>query len=71
MHLGDCVLARCDLETDRLDVLSGSIVEIGAVVSHRGSKLYTIVKPLRMSAADVPIVHGIPQEKLAQGTPLI
>ena len=69
VHLGDCVLAFCDLETDSWDVSGGSIVEIGAVISHSGSKFSTVVKPLRMSAADVPTVHGIPQEELAQGPP--
>ena len=46
-----------------------AFVEVRAVGSHSGSKLYTVVKPLRMSAADVPTVHGISYEKLAQGPP--
>ena len=69
VDLGDCVLAFCDLETTSLDVLSGSIVEIGAVIGNSGSKFSTVVKPPRMSAADGPTVHGISQEELAQGPP--
>jgi DNA polymerase III epsilon subunit-like protein len=56
-----------DLETNSLDVLSGKIVEIGALVDGSRATFSTVVHPGRDAPVDDAAVHGIPHEELLSG----
>lgn len=61
------LIAYIDLETNSLDVLSGKIVEIGALVDGNRDMFSTVVHPGHGAACDYLSVHGIPQEELLSG----
>ena len=61
------LIAYLDLETNSLDVLSGKIVEIGALVDGSRHMFSTVVHPGRDAALDDSAVHGIPREELLSG----
>ena len=65
--LCDAVVAYIDLETDSLDVLSGSIVEIAALVANSRAVFSTVVNPGHRGSQEAFAVHGIPREELQQG----
>ena len=49
------------------DVLSGKIVEIGALVEGHGFIFSTVVNPGQDESIDQPSVHGIPASELLSG----
>ena len=61
------LIAYIDLETNSLDVLSGKILEIGALVDGSRDVFSTVVHPGHGAACDDLSVHGIPQEELLSG----
>ena len=61
------IVAYIDLETNSLDVLSGNIVEIGALVDGGRATFSTVVHPGRDALLDDASVHGIPHEELLLG----
>ena len=44
-HVCDCIVVYMDLETSSLDILSGKIVEIGALIEGSHSTFSTVVNP--------------------------
>ena len=56
----DSIVVYMDLETNSLDVLSGKIVEIGALVEGHGFMFSTVVNPGQDESIDQPSVYGIP-----------
>ena len=54
-------------ETDSLDVLSGNIVEIGALVGGSRAAFSTVVNPGRRGTREADAVHGILPEELEEG----
>ena len=66
-ELCDAVVAYIDLETDSLDVLSGNIVEIGALVGGSRAAFSTVVNPGRRGTREADAVHGISPEELEHG----
>ena len=69
--LRDAIWVFIDLETDSLDVLSGNIVEIGALVGGTRASFSTVVNPGRRGTQDANAVHGISPEELQQGPPFL
>ena len=68
-EMRDPMIFYLDFETDGLDVLGNSIVEIG-LLQGAGSSVYsTVVRPPASAARESsePAVHGISDEELAQG----
>ena len=63
----DPLVVYMDLETNSLDVLSGKIVEIGAMVECHGFMFCTVVNPGQDESIDRPSVHGIPDSELLSG----
>lgn len=63
----DPLVVYMDLETNSLDVLSGKIVEIGALVEGHGFMFSTVVNPGQDESIDQPSVHGIPAWELLSG----
>ena len=63
----DPLVVYMDLETNSLDVLSGKIVEIGALVEGHGFMFSTVVNPGQDESIDQPSVHGIPACELMSG----
>ena len=63
----ECIVAYIDLETNSLDVLSGKIVEIGALVAGSRAMFSTVVHPGCDAHLDDTSVHGIPHEELLHG----
>ena len=61
------IIAYIDLETNSLDVLSGKIVEIGALVDGSRATFSTVVHPGHEAPLDDAPVHGIPREELLSG----
>ena len=61
------LIAYLDLETDSLDVLTGKIVEIGALVDGSRAMFSTVVHPGHSAALGDSSVHGIPREELLSG----
>ena len=61
------LIAYIDLETNSLDVLSGKIVEIGALVHGSRGMFSTVVHPGHGAALGDASVHGIPHEELLSG----
>ena len=61
------LIVYLDLETNSLDVLSGKVVEIGALVDSRRDTFSTVVHPGHGAALDDSAVHGIPQDELLSG----
>ena len=55
------LIAYLDLETNSLDVLTGKIVEIGALVHGSRGMFSTVVHPGHGTALGDASVHGIPQ----------
>ena len=60
----DPLIVYMDLETNSLDVLSGKIVEIGALVEGHGFIFSTVVNPGQDESIYQPSVHGIPASEL-------
>ena len=60
----ESIIAYIDLETNSLDVLSGKIVEIGALVDGSRATFSTVVHPGHDAPLDDAPVHGIPREEL-------
>ena len=63
----ESIIAYIDLETNSLDVLSGKIVEIGALVDGSRAMFSTVVHPGHDAPLDDAPVHGIPREELLSG----
>ena len=63
----DFLLVYMDLETNSLDVLSGKVVEIGAMVESHGFMFSTVVNPGQDESIDLPSVHGIAASELLFG----
>ena len=63
----DAIVAYIDLETDSLDVLSGNIVEIGALVADSRAAFSTVVNPGHRGSPEAFAIHGISPEELQQG----
>ena len=61
------VVVYMDLETSSLDVLSGKIVEIGALIEGSNSTFSTVVNPGQDDSIEQPSVHGIPHGELLLG----
>ena len=61
------VVAYIDLETNSLDVLTGMIVEIGALIDGSRAMFSTVVHPGNDACLDDASVHGIPHEELLRG----
>ena len=61
------IIAYIDLETNSLDVLSGKIVEIGALIDGSQATFSTVVHPGHEAPLDDAPVHGIPREELLSG----
>ena len=51
-HVRDPLVVYMDLETNSLDVLSGKIVEIGALVEGHGFMFSTVVNPGQDESTD-------------------
>ena len=66
-HICDSIVVYVDLETNSLDVLSGKIVEIGALVEGHGFTFSTVVNPGQDESIDQSSVHGIPASELLSG----
>ena len=66
-HVCDCIVVYMDLETSSLDILSGKIVEIGALIEGSHSTFSTVVNPGQDDSIEQPSVHGIPYEELLLG----
>ena len=60
----ESIIAYIDLETSSLNVLSGKIVEIGALVDGSLATFSTVVHPGHDAPLDNAPVHGIPREEL-------
>ena len=63
----ESIIAYIDLETNSLDVLSGKIVEIGALIDGSRATFSTVVHPGHDAPLDDAPVHGIPREELLSG----
>ena len=63
----EAIVAYIDLETNSLDVLSGKIVEIGALVDGSRATFSTVVHPGHDAPLDDAPVHGILHEELVSG----
>ena len=63
----EAIVAYIDLETNSLDVLSGDILEIGALIDGSRSMFSTVINPGHGASADDPSVHGIQSEELRWG----
>ena len=63
----ESIIAYIDLETNSLDVLSGRIVEVGALIHGSYGKFSTVVHPGLGSCPDAAAVHGIPHDELLSG----
>ena len=66
-HVCDAIVVYVDLETNSLDVFSGKVVEIGAVIEGSRSMFSTVVNPGQNERVDQPSVHGIPHQELLSG----
>ena len=64
---GESIIAYIDLETNSLDVLSGRIVEIGALIHGSCGMFSTVVDPGHEDSPDAAAVHGIPNDELLSG----
>ena len=65
-ELCDAVVAYIDLETNSLDVLSGNIIEICALVGDGRAVFSTVVNPGRRGSTEAVAIHGISPEELEQ-----
>ena len=63
----ESLIAYIDLETTSLDVLSGRIVEVGALIHGSHCMFSTVVHPGRGVCPDDAAVHGIPHDELLSG----
>ena len=63
----EAIVAYIDLETNSLDVLSGRILEVGALVDGSRAMFSTIVDPGNDAHLDVAFVHGIARTELLCG----
>ena len=66
-HADEPVIAYIDLETNSLDVLTGKIVEIAALIDGSRGMFSTVVHPGHDETPDDAPVHGIPHEELLLG----
>ena len=66
-HIREAIVVYMDLETNSLDVLTGKVVEIGALIEGSCFTFSTIVNPGRDESLDQPSVHGIPASELLSG----
>ena len=69
-HVCESIVAYIDLETNSLDVLSGKIVEIGALLEGSRCMFSTVVNPGGDDPLDLSSIHGIPREELLSGPSL-
>ena len=60
----EAVVAYIDLETNSLDVLSGKILEVGALVDGSRAMFSTVVHPGNDAHLDDASVHGIARTEL-------
>ena len=67
VQASESIIAYIDLETNSLDVLSGRIVEVGALIHGSYGKFSTVVHPGSDSCPDAATVHGIPHDELLSG----
>ena len=67
VQASESIIAYIDLETNSLDVLSGRIVEVGALIHGSYGKFSTVVHPGCDSCPDAAAVHGIPPDELLSG----
>ena len=63
----EAIVAYIDLEANSLDVLSGRILEVGALVDGSRAMFSTVVHPGSGALLDEASVHGIPHEELLRG----
>ena len=63
----EAIVAYIDLETNSLDVLSGKILEVGALVGGSRAMFSTVVHPGCGAHPDDASVHGIPHDELLCG----
>jgi DNA polymerase III epsilon subunit-like protein len=63
----ESIVAYIDLETNSLDVLSGNIVEIGALIGGTRGMFSTVVHPGNDETSEDASVHGIPRAELLLG----
>ena len=63
----ESIVAYIDLETNSLDVLSGNIVEIGALIGGTRGMFSTVVHPGNDESSEDASVHGIPRAELLLG----
>ena len=66
-HIRDSVIVYMDLETNSLDVLTGKVVEIGALIEGSCFTFSTVVNPGQDESIDQPSVHGIAASELLLG----
>ena len=66
-HPDESIIAYIDLETNSLDVLSGNIVEIGALIGGTRGMFSTVVHPGHDKKSEDASVHGIPRAELLLG----
>ena len=67
-HAGQSsIIAYVDLETNSLDVLSGRIVEIGALIHGSRGMFSSVVHPGQDNFPDDSAVYGIPHDELLSG----
>ena len=67
IQVRDCLVVYMDLETNSLDVLTGKVVEIGALIEGSCFTFSTVVNPGQDESIDQPSVHGIPASELLSG----
>ena len=63
----EAIVAYIDLETNSLDVLSGRILEVGALVDGSRAMFSTVVHPGSGAHLDDTSVPGISHEELLRG----
>ena len=63
-HIRDSIVVYMDLETNSLDVLTGKVVEIGALIEGSCFSFSTVVNPGQDESIDQPSVHGIAASEL-------
>ena len=66
-HVCDGLVVYVDLETSSLDIISGKIVDIGALIEGSHCTFSTVVNPGQDDSIEQPSAHGIPHEELLLG----
>ena len=67
VHVRDALIVYMDLETNSLDVLTGKVVEIGALIEGSNFVFSTVVNTGLDESIDQPSVHGISASELLSG----